>query len=88
MYIPWQEPAVGQDSSSNSSNRFLSITPLLNFPTASNEPFIIESFSHLLSPSSIGPAVTIIVGIFNLSAAISIPGVILSQFDNRTKPSN
>ena len=31
---------------------------------------------------------TIIVGIFNLNAAISIPGVILSQFERRTKPSS
>ena len=88
VYMPWQEPAEGQDSSSSSNNLSLSITPLLNFPTASKEPLIIVNFSQWLSPSNIGPAVTIIVGIFNLNAAISIPGVILSQFERRTKPSS
>ena len=64
------------------------ISPLRNFPIASNAPFIIVNFSHWLSPSNIGPAVTIIDGIFVLAAAISIPGVILSQLESRTKPSS
>ena len=88
VYKPWQAPADGQDASSSSINLSFVISPFLYFPIASNAPFIIVNFSHWLSPLSIGPAVTIIVGIFILAAAISIPGVILSQFESSTSPSS
>ncbi len=35
-----------------------------------------------------GPPVTEMAGMFSRAAAISMPGVILSQFEMRTKPSS
>ena len=46
-----------------------------------------STFSPLKRPASIGPPLTNTVGMFNRMAAISIPGVILSQFDMHTKAS-
>ena len=89
VYIPWQAPAEGQDSSSRARSSSSEISPFLNLPTASKEPVTIVSLCcPLHSPSSIGPAVTIIAGIFNLKAPISIPGVILSQLESKTIPSS
>ena len=43
--------------------------------------------SHCTLPASIGPPEMKIVGMFSRSAAISIPGVILSQFEMHTSAS-
>ena len=89
VYIPWQAPADGQEFSSSASRCSSVISPFLNLPTASNEPVtIVNLFSPLHIPSSIGPAVTIIAGILSLKAPISIPGVILSQLESKIIPSS
>ena len=85
--IPEHEPQVGQAD--------LSI-----FSTSSSETFgspartMASIKSKLAScplimpfPASIGPPDTKMVGIFNRIVAISIPGVILSQFDKQTSAS-
>ena len=43
--------------------------------------------SHLTLPASIGPPDTNTAGMLRRSAAISIPGVILSQFEMQTMAS-
>ncbi len=62
--------------------------PFLYFAIASNVSFTSESLFPRNCPASIGPAVTTMDGTFTLAAAMSIPGVILSQFVKRTRPSS
>ena len=85
--MPEQEPHVGHADRSISSE-FLSDTfgsaPATIASTKSN--FLISLF-QLTLPASIGPPETKTTGILILRAAISIPGVILSQLDIQTMAS-
>ena len=75
--IPEQEPQVGQADSSIASS--------CSSDTESSAAATIESIRSSLrageTPASIGPPDTNTVGMFSRMAAISMPGVILSQFD-------
>ena len=84
--IPEQEPQVGQLASSRRRSSASSIRPALYAPTASNiwERLVFFPSTH---PASIGPPEQTIAGRFSRSAAISMPGTILSQFGISTKPS-
>src|SRR5699024_4531832 len=83
--MPEQEPQVGQAERSNSSTS-ASLA-------AGSEPITMASTrSSLRSPSrvlpaSIGPPGTHTPGTSNRSAAISMPGVILSQLEMQTSAS-
>lgn len=73
--IPEQDPQVGQAACSaiaSSSSLTLLSAPITMASTRS-------SLRPPIIPASIGPPDTKMVGIFSLMAAISIPGVILSQ---------
>lgn len=90
VYMPLQDPQVGQHASSHARTPASSRVPAVYLPTASN---IVERLIPRLSPpgtcpASIGPPETKMHGIFNLRAAISIPGTILSQFGTNTRASN
>ncbi len=87
VYIPEQEPQVGQTFSSNSQRSCSVILPAASSPTASNmEERLL--FFPLTCPASMGPPETNTVGIFTLAAAISKPGTFLSQLGTITSPSN
>ena len=86
VYIPEQEPQVGQALFSNSQSPQSSSVPALYEPTASN---ILERLVLCPStlPASIGPPLTNTVGILSLAAAIKSPGTFLSQLGIITRPS-
>ena len=86
VYMPEQEPQVGQTFSSNSQSSSMDIVPAATLPTASNidERLL---FSPLTRPANIGPPEQKIVGILSLAAAIKSPGTFLSQFGTMTSPS-
>ncbi|KAF5054367.1 hypothetical protein DSECCO2_388900 [anaerobic digester metagenome] len=86
VYRPWQEPQPGiaAHSSSQSSHSF--IVPAATRPTPSKTSVSERSRPGAL-PSSIGPPVSTIVGMSHRTAAISIPGTILSQVPTQTSPS-
>ena len=87
--MPEQEPQVGQAERS--------ISPSCSSVTASLAEAIIASMRSSLActtpsmatvlPASIGPPETKTVGMFSRSAAISMPGVILSQLEMQTRAS-
>ena len=86
VYIPEQEPQVGQVLHSNSSSFSRVILPALNSPTASEmEEKLVLAPS--MCPASIGPPLTKTVGRFSRAAAIRSPGTFLSQFGTITSPS-
>ena len=85
--IPEHEPHVGHAEFSNSHSSFSSIVPFSYEPTASN--IVVREISlPLCLPASIGPPLTKTAGILTLSAAITIPGTILSQLGIKTNASN
>ena len=86
VYIPEQEPQVGQVLHSYSLSFSSVIEPALYLPTASD---IVEKLAlpPSICPASIGPPLTNTVGIFSLAAAMSSPGTFLSQFGTITSPS-
>ncbi len=84
---PAQEPQPGQACASYSPSSASFSRPSLNAATPSNtesrptaRPFI--------RPASIGPPLTITDGMLSRAAAISMPGVILSQLVTRTSASS
>src|SRR5574343_1729794 len=85
--MPEQEPQVGQAERSmvatSSSEQLLSAALTM----ASTRSSAMTLPSSLTLPASIGPPDTKITGIFRRSAAISIPGVILSQLEIHTSAS-
>ena len=87
MNIPEHEPQVGHALFSSSLRSASSIVPFSKAPTPSNT-VVNETSVPLNLPGSIGPPLTITAGIFNLIAAIIIPGTILSQLGIKTKASN
>ena len=80
--MPEQEPQPGQLIPSISASSSSSISPAFLAPTASKTEFKSRS-----SMDSIGPPDTKIQGRFKRSAAISIPGTILSQLGINTSAS-
>ena len=83
---PAHEPQVGQARLSNSLSSSSVIVPAPTEPTASKT--LIRSISlPLYFPASIGPPLTATVGMFIRAAAISMPGVTLSQLGIRTSAS-
>ena len=85
--MPAQLPHPGQATSSRSLSSSSFIFPALTLPTAS-KTVMTSVFLPFLRPASIGPPLMIIAGIFMRRAAMSIPGVILSQLVTKTNPSN
>ena len=86
VYIPEQEPQPGHTFCSYSRSPSSSIMPAFLAPTASN---ILERLVSTPStrPDIIGPPEHTTAGMFILTAAITIPGTILSQFGTSTAPS-
>jgi len=82
--IPEQEPQVGQADTSSWDIRF--VGHILIRPNQSLHQSG-RFCSSPIFPASIGPPDTKIVGIFSRMAAISIPGVILSQLLMQTRAS-
>ena len=90
--IPAQLPQPGHAFDSNSRNLSAVISPFTTLPTAIKTVFKSISWvpkSLLLSqwPASMGPPLTNMEGIFNLTAPINIPGIILSQLGIKTRAS-
>ena len=86
VYMPEQEPQVGQVCSSNSQSFSSPIFPALWAPTASNmEDRLV--FCPPTRPASMGPPLTKMVGMLRRAAAISRPGTFLSQLGTITRPS-
>ena len=83
---PEQLPAPGQAAHSTVFKKLSSAEPTCTCPIASKTDW--KSISSPLSlPASMAPPVTISAGMFILPAAMSIPGVTLSQLDTPTQPS-
>jgi len=84
--MPAQEPQPGQALSSIRASSLASILPAFRAPTASNTLLR----SRLRPPSSsdsMGPPEMKMEGRFSLAAAISMPGMILSQLGIKTSAS-
>ena len=86
VYMPEQEPQVGQAFSSNSCSSSMDMVPAATLPTASNMEERLVLCPHTC-PASMGPPETKIVGILILAAAIRRPGTFLSQLGIITRPS-
>ena len=84
--IPEQDPAPVQALHSYSMSSSSVIFPMAKRPTASKTLSSPISFPSTL-PASMGPPETKMEGIFNLAAAMSIPGMILSHEASSTRPS-
>lgn len=87
--IPEQDPQVGQAfcsirsmSSSDTSSRTASAIAVTRLSRVRTVPS-----TNVAVPPSIGPPETNTVGMLSRSAAISIPGVILSQLETHTSAS-
>ena len=87
VYIPLHEPHPGKARSSICLSSSMPILPADSSPTASKIA-VTSTFLPLYKPERMGPPVTMMEGMSSLAAAIIMPGVILSQFDNSTTPSN
>ncbi len=83
--MPEQEPQVGQALRSNSAT-FSSLALSSAAMTIASTRSSLCSDSRVL-PASIGPPDTNTTGMFRRSAAISMPGVILSQLEMHTSAS-
>jgi len=85
--MPEHDPQPGQALSSRCFSSSSVILPALTAPTPSNT--LIRSISLFPArPASMGPPLTTTAGMLSRRAAISIPGIILSQLGIRTRPSN
>ena len=83
--IPEQEPQVGQAERSYSatSSSLRLVSAAMTMASMRSSLF----FASAVLPASIGPPETKTVGTFKRSAALSIPGVILSQLEMHTSAS-
>ncbi len=86
VYIPAQLPQPGQTPSSYAVSPSSSIMPAFLAPKASNI-FDRLTSSPFTQPAIIGPPEQTTAGTSILTAAIIIPGTILSQFGMSTSPS-
>jgi len=82
-----QAPAPGQVQRSISTRSSSPISPATRLPMNS---LILDRVSllPLYSPCFMAPACTNIAGMSSLAAAISMPGVVLSQLERKTAASN
>src|SRR5699024_6001794 len=87
--IPEQDPHVGQAERSMASRPSSSTAELADAEIAvmRSEPALTTPSTTTENPDSIGPPETNTVGMFNRIAALSMPGVILSQFEMHTSAS-
>jgi hypothetical protein len=85
--IPEHEPQVGQAECSYSSTSASLTAGSPATIITSIRSAALTSLPTFTRPASIGPPETKIVGMFSRIAAISIPGVILSQFEMQTSAS-
>ncbi len=83
--MPEQEPQVGQAACSmrvrSSSDTFSSAAATI---ASIRSIFTVRPSPSVTLPASIGPPETKTAGMFSRIAAISMPGVILSQFEMQT----
>ena len=86
VYRPWQLPQPGQQASSMRFSSSGVILPACRLPTPSKDVISVMSFPSS-RPGSMGPPVTTMQGMFMRSAAMSMPGTILSQVPSITMPS-
>ena len=86
--IPEQLPSPGQPEHSSSVSFSSLIFPALNCAIPSKMLMRSTVFPSLVFPAAIGPPETKMVGMLSLIAAISIPGIILSQLGMHIRPSN
>ena len=87
VYIPAQEPQPGQVLVSYSYSFASSMMPAFLAPTASNILDRLTS-SSLTRPGIIAPPLQTTAGTFMRTAAMTIPGTILSQLGTSTRPSS
>ncbi|CFE03724.1 Uncharacterised protein [Bordetella pertussis] len=88
--MPEQEPQVGhalRSTSSASASDTLGSAALIMASTRSSLAMTLPSTGEVILPASIGPPETNTTGMFRRIAAISMPGVILSQFEMHTMAS-
>ncbi len=85
--MPLQDPQPGHAASSSLFSSSSLISPATTFPTASEIEAKLTLFPFKI-PVNMGPPVTTMEGTLSLAAAISMPGVTLSQFVTKTMPSN
>src|SRR5450830_1302677 len=85
--MPEQEPQVGQAERSIASDSASDTRLSAAATMASTRSSLCSLPCQFTLPASIGPPDTNTTGIFRRKAAISIPGVILSQFDIHTNAS-
>ncbi len=88
--MPAQLPQPGQATASICSSSASVICPLATLPTASKTDIRSTRWSPSLLaklPASIGPPLMNMAGRFNRAAAMSIPGIILSQLGMKTRAS-
>src|SRR5450756_463511 len=78
--MPLQEPQPGQATFSSAADSFSVILPAKTLPTAS-KTLLTPTFCPSRMPEAIGPPVTEIAGTSILAAAMSMPGVTLSQLE-------
>jgi len=87
VYMPEQDPQPGQAQSSSCCNWAEVIFLAFTEPTPSNTEMRSTVLSWIL-PASIGPPLIKMEGRLSRSAAISMPGTILSQLGMNTSASN
>jgi hypothetical protein len=85
--MPLQEPQPGHAAFSNRVNSSLLILSAKTLPKPS-KTLATPTFSPSSLPEAIAPPVTATAGTSNRAAAMSIPGVTLSQFEIKTTPSS
>ena len=87
--MPEQDPHVGQAERSTSSrpSSLTSSVALAEMAVMRSVGAWATPFTTTALPASIGPPDTKTVGMFSRSAALSMPGVILSQFEMHTSAS-
>ena len=86
VYMPEQEPQPGQAQSSSSLSCRPVIFPDLTAPTPSKTVMRSTGLPRSF-PASMGPPLMTMAGMLSRRAAMSIPGMILSQLGIRTRPS-
>jgi hypothetical protein len=84
--MPEQEPQVGQ-ASARLGDLLVADTLVVGAATMASTRSSLWTlpFEHTTLPASIGPPETNTAGMLSRSAAISMPGVILSQLEMQTR---
>ena len=85
--MPAQDPQVGQAFASTRASSASETESSTAMTMASIRSRRCSTTPSMEAPDSIGPPETKIVGMFKRMAAMSIPGVILSQFEMHTSAS-